>query len=94
MTDYLDFGFHLKFACLREAAMAKAGILKFDILILSGHVKNPFLATDLGAETAVHTGQPIDLDSAVLSSYQGGALESFETVPATDTGTHRRHIDR
>jgi hypothetical protein len=29
--DILDFDIHLTFACLREAASAKAGILKFDI---------------------------------------------------------------
>jgi hypothetical protein len=30
----LDFDIHLTFACLREAASAKAGILKFEFMIL------------------------------------------------------------
>jgi hypothetical protein len=29
--EYLTFDIYLKFACLREAASAKAGILKFDM---------------------------------------------------------------
>jgi hypothetical protein len=29
----LNFGIHLAFACRREAASAKAGILKFDIFV-------------------------------------------------------------
>ena len=55
---------------------------------------NPFLATNLHAEAAVHTSESIDRDAAILSPYQGGALESFEAVPAPDTGAHRWHIDR
>jgi len=31
----LDFDIYLQFACLREAASAKAGILKFEILVYS-----------------------------------------------------------
>jgi len=32
----LNFDIHLEFACLREAASAKAGILKFGIDIIFG----------------------------------------------------------
>jgi hypothetical protein len=47
MTNDKLFGFRISF---------EIWILKFDILILSGHVKNSFLTTDLHAETAVHAG--------------------------------------
>ena len=47
MTNDKLFGFRISF---------EIWILKFDILILSGHVKNSLLTTDLHAETAVHAG--------------------------------------
>jgi hypothetical protein len=33
---FLNSAIHLTFACLREAASAKAGILKFEIFLLPG----------------------------------------------------------
>ncbi len=55
---------------------------------------NGFLATDLQAEAAVDAGDAVEFDPAVLSSYQGGALESFEAVPAADAGAHSGAVDR
>jgi hypothetical protein len=62
--------------------------------ISNSYLKNCFLTADLDTKTAVYAGQPINLHSAILSSYQGGALESFETVAATNTGTYRGHLHR
>ena len=57
-------------------------------------LENSFLAADLHAETAVHTGQPVNLHAAVLSSDHGGTLEPFETEPTGNTGADSRHLDR
>ena len=57
-------------------------------------LKNSFLTTDLHAETTVHTGQSVDLHTAILSSHQRWTFEPFKTVSTSNAGTHRWHLYR
>jgi hypothetical protein len=77
--------------------IAECGAIDTSFLVISQFLRiglvDSFLAADLHAETAVHTGESVDLHSAILSFYQRGALESFETVSTPDTGPYGWHID-